>query len=432
MNAPAIVLAAVTLATAAASQQRAPVPQFDPPHLATQVAAGRARLSIAFDQDMAPTTAAPGGGGAPQLLRARWAGPRTFLAEVELQPNRVYVLDLDDATGFRSAAGTAVRPRPWRFATAGRPLADGAAETAARGLFAAIRDRYAHRDRLGVDWDAVARRHGEWLLAAPDGPALALRCAEVLAPARDPHVGVRWHHVPLPAQHAPTPVPIDRRALQAAFPQLEAVGSSGFAGRTADGIGYLLVASFAREPRSDCDAVIAALRGLLDCRELVLDVRPAQGGDEATAQRLAAFFVPGERIYATRRQRDAAAPGGFRRPERAAVTGNPPADAFRGPVAVLMGPANLGASEAFLLMMKQAPRAFLVGQDSGGHVSPAQVHALLPGLSVLLPTARTLRPDGTPLEGEGIAPHIHVPPARGEPGADATLHEALQRLRSQR
>ena len=101
------------------------------------------------------------------------------------------------------------------------------------------------------------------------------------------------------------------------------------------------------------------------------------------------------------------------------------------PVAVLMGPLNLSSCEAFLLMMKQASRATLIGADSGGSSGNPQPHTTLAGMTVMLPSWQAMRPDGTVFEGEGIAPHAHVattPEALAT--GDPVLAEALQRLRS--
>jgi C-terminal processing protease CtpA/Prc len=102
-------------------------------------------------------------------------------------------------------------------------------------------------------------------------------------------------------------------------------------------------------------------------------------------------------------------------------------------VAVLMGPLNMSSCEAFLLMMKQAEKATLVGMDSYGSSGNPQPHSLLPGLTVLLPSWQALRPDGSMFEGEGIAPHIHVPTKPADlVNDDPVLQEALLRLRGQR
>jgi C-terminal processing protease CtpA/Prc len=217
------------------------------------------------------------------------------------------------------------------------------------------------------------------------------------------------------------------------LPKLTRAGKQPFTARTDDGIGYLFVGSFARDQQDSFERTLEGLRGLLDCEAIVLDVRTNTGGDEMLARRLAAFFVPGEKVYAAHRVRDAKATGGFREVEQRAVRGNAEPDVFTKPVAVLQGAANMSSCEAFLLMMKQAPQATLVGETSYGSSGNPVAHQLAPGLTVLLPSWQALRPDGTMFEGEGIAPHIHVAAtARTLQDDDPVLREALLRLRDRR
>ena len=251
-----------------------------------------------------------------------------------------------------------------------------------------------------------------------------------LGAAQDPHITVRWQDCSLPTYRRAVVVNFDRRGILRTFPRLERIGRDGLAARSDDGVGYLFVPTFAREERDDFDRLLQTLRGMLDCKALVLDLRTNEGGDETLARRLAAFFVPDEVAFARHRVRDPKAEGGFRSVEIRTLRGNGPPDTFRGPVAVLMGQANMASAEDFLLMMKQAPQAFLVGGDSYGSSGNPQPHTLLPGLVVQVPSWQALRPDGAQLEGHGVSPHLHVD-ARAEQliDDDPVLAAALGRLR---
>lgn len=336
------------------------------------------------------------------------------------------------SSGFQAKDGARLAQQPWRFATKGEPLPTADAAQAARRLFAAIQDHYSYRDRLGIDWQEIAQKHHDALEGAPDAAAFTLRAAHALASAQDPHISVRWHDCTVPTFLRPVVANYDARDVQRTFPKLQRIGRIGLWGRTDDGIGYLFVASFSRELREDFDRVLQQLRALLDCKGLVLDVR-TNGGGELLAKRLAAFFVQGDKVYAAHRVRDPRAADGYRDREDRSIRGNPEPDVFHKPVAVLMGPLNMSSCEAFLLMMKQAGSAFLVGSDSYGSSGNPVQHPLLPNLTVALPSWQALRPDGTMFEGEGIAPHISVA-AKPEQLADddPILREAMLRLRGQR
>ncbi len=431
-----IAAAAVALAAPFASGQTPPkVVSLDPPHLAANVEPhGTTRFTVVFDRDMDTTAHSVCGGGPtfPKIVRTDWEDARTFVFEALLGEDRIYSVDLSCASsnGFRSKQGDRLPLVPWRIATTGPALESGVAAKAVATLFAAIGDRYSYRDRLGIDWGDIQRAHQDELLASKHGAGLALAVAHLMQSAQDPHVTVAWRESMLATCQRDVVPNFDVRGLQKALPGLRRIGRIGMQARTDDGIGYLFVGSFSRDQREDFDATLDALRGMLDCKALVIDVRTNTGGDELIARRLAAWFVPGEKIYAAHRIRDPKAEGGFQPRQDRRLRGNEPPELFEKPVAVLMGQANMSSCEAFLLMMKQAPNAVLVGDTSYGSSGNPQPCTLAPGLTVMLPSWQALRADGTPLEGEGITPHIHVASTPAKlADEDTVLAEALLRLR---
>ena len=423
------------IASAAFAQTPPAVTKLDPPHLATGVDAKLVtQLVVTFDQDMDTTAHAVCGGGPsfPKVISTDWRSPRTFVIDVQLGDDRVYAMDLSCAAsgGFRSKAGVRMPLVPWRIATAGGKLAPGLALEATNRLFAAVTERYSYRDRLGIDWRDLEKSHREARASSPNGATLALGIAQLMQSAQDPHVSVQWNDATLPTWQRDIELNYDPRGLQKALPKLAKIGRIGLQGRTDDNIGYVQVGSFAREQRDDFELALDAVRAMLGCKAIVIDVRTNGGGDELIARRLAAYFVPGEKVYAAHRIRDPKAPEGFQPRQERRMRGNEPPELFTGPVAVLMGPANMSSCEAFLLMMKQAPKALLVGAESYGSSGNPQPHVLGPGLTVMLPSWQALQPDGSTIEGEGITPHIHVkaPPTKFVDG-DPVLEEALLRLR---
>jgi hypothetical protein len=80
--------------------------------------------------------------------------------------------------------------------------------------------------------------------------------AEVLATAQDPHISVRWQDATLPTWQRTATANIDLRSIQKAFPKLDRIGRVGLRASTDDDIGYLYVATFAREQRDDFDQLI--------------------------------------------------------------------------------------------------------------------------------------------------------------------------------
>lgn len=439
MNQRAYLFTAVLAATSLAVAQAPPgVRRLDPPHLACDVDPVLVdHLTVQFDQAMDPSAYAlcGGGPGMPRLGSPAWDDAKTFSIGATLESDHVYSMDLAcaESGGFRSADGLRLAPMPWRIATRGPALPEGAARAAVDRLFAALREHYSYRDRLGIDWSDLDRNHRERLEASPSGAALALRISDLLVSAQDAHISVQWRDASLPTYRRDVTPNFDVRGLQQVLPKLRKVGNSALVARTDDDIGYLLVGTFARDQRDDFERLLTALRELRDCKAMVLDLRTNSGGDEMLAKRLAAYFVEGEVVYAASRPCDPNAPDGFGERVDRRLRGNEAPDVFAAPVAVLTGPICMSSCEAFLLMMKQSPRAVLVGMPSFGSSGNPAPHQLMTGLTVSLPSWQALRPDGSCFEGEGITPHLYVPTQPQDlTTGDPVLEAALLRLRGPR
>lgn len=423
--------AAFAAAAVALGQSPPTISSLEPAHDAVDVEPREAtRLVITFDQDMDPARhdIAADGTSLPRIVREGWADARTYVLHVEVETDRLYSLTLSPAgsAGFTTAGGRRLPATLWRFATRGAPLAEGAGVAAGRTLFTALRNDYAHRDRLGVDWTQLERQHGERFATAGNGASLALVVADVLAAAQDPQVSVRWNEHNAPTYARDVVGNDDAAAIERTFGTPRRLGQAFAVARSKDDIGYLLVESFAREHARAFDQVLQALRGMLDCKGLVLDLRTNAGGDEALARRLAAFFVDGDHVFAQLR------PTAGDDSKELRLRGNGPPDTFPGPVAVLQGRLTMGTAEAFLLMMRKAPRATTVGERSYGSAGENGAAPLAAGLTIVLPKAKLVRPDGVTFEGEGLEPHIHVASAQKPGDADPVLVEAMQRLRNPR
>ncbi len=101
------------------------------------------------------------------------------------------------------------------------------------------------------------------------------------------------------------------------------------------------------------------------------------------------------------------------------------------PVAVLIGPRAVSSGEGFVQMLKCLPHVTTVGARTRGSSGNPRPFAL-PGVAVTVWYSRwvDLLPDGTPIEGAGIAPEIAV---AAPPGAyrekDPTWERAVEVLR---
>jgi C-terminal processing protease CtpA/Prc len=96
---------------------------------------------------------------------------------------------------------------------------------------------------------------------------------------------------------------------------------------------------------------------------------------------------------------------------------------FTGPVAILASPRTGGTAEDMLVAFRDAGRGPIVGQPSAG--SPGQVgeFRLLKDWRLRLTVTRDAFPDGTDIQGVGVAPEVPVTEKVSDflVGRDATL-----------
>lgn len=293
---------------------------------------------------------------------------------------------------------------------------------AAETLRRAIVVQYAELDGRELGWpERFAQARAE-LEGASSPEAFAQTAARLLSVADDPHLAVRVGERSFATHTRQAPESWDTAVLASAVPGFTAYGDVAV-GRFEDGITYVMIASFPPGRWGRIEPAFAAI-GAADPRAgLVLDVRPNSGGDERQGQALAGLFVEAPVVYALTRapSLDAAPPPRTIAPTR----GRAP---FHGEVAVLQGGRVVSSGEAFLLMMKQAPRARSFGERSfGSSGNPVSVD-LGNRVTLLLPRWRTFDPSGAPLEGKGVTPDEHVVMRPGA-GDDEVLAAALRWLR---
>jgi hypothetical protein len=347
---------------------------------------------------------------------------------VRLAPDRDYAVSFNHACceGFRNTRDEPAIPWPLTFSTAPDPDArprTTANRRALRTLRGLLDTDDAHRDLAAVDWDARFEAFAPRLLAAPSARSFARIAADLLAPVPDAH---RWVSVgsmdyrPAPASDRSAPAPnVDPSRLPALVAGWTDAGivSSGMLGD----IGYLRVTEW----EAGATAAVATLRSLERAHPsgLIVDVRENPGGDETIAESLAGCFVVTPTPYAIARVREHGAwIGPFERvlaPTRGCAF---PADR----VVVLAGPVAASSNESFLLMMRAAG-ATLLGETSAGSSGRPVRHRLENGVVAWLPSWIDAAPDGTPIEGRGVAPDVPVVFDRADPG-DTVLAAAVARL----
>jgi Peptidase family S41 len=162
---------------------------------------------------------------------------------------------------------------------------------------------------------------------------------------------------------------------------------------------------------------------------LVLDIRDNGGGDNRNAMEIASRFVDRKHTYAYVRWRDGPRHDDLGPPR--ALTVSPASAAFTGPVVVLTNRKVYSAAEDFVLAMRQAPHAIIVGDSTGGGLGNPLVHELANGWTYRFSEWLETAPDGTVAEEAGLAPDVWVRGSAAElaAGRDAILDSAMAILR---
>ncbi len=294
-------------------------------------------------------------------------------------------------------------------------------------LRTALQQQYSYRELRKVDWDKVLEEHAVSLTAAPTPQQFADETARLLGLAKDMHIRVEVNGKSVTVWQRDVPRNISLPTLGRLVPAWTQRSREVGSGKFPDGIGYILIASWKRDP-AVLEPALDALKDLAGCKALIVDVRPNSGGAEPLAQTFAGCFVTGPKVYAKHVSiRD----GRFGPVAERSIQPNPKGPAYRGKVAVLMGPVNMSSCESFLLMMKQVPGCVLVGEKSFGSSGNPKPIALGNGVTVHLPSWKVLRLDGTCFEEEGIAPDIEVKTTAADfASRDPVLEAALKALRT--
>lgn len=429
----------VTACCAPLLAQLAPkVVSLDPPHQAEVDAKTATRLVVVFDQAMDQNGFSFCGGG-PAFPKAKgrpqWKDDKTVVFEVELEPDHQYSLSLNcpAASNFRSRNGVALAPVPWSFTTLPVKLRPAAQQKrrnqqALKTLMQTLAERYSYYDLRVADWKQLEKEHGKAVLAAKTDRGFAMAAANMLQPTADLHLYFRIGEQTFGTGSRAVD-PLFRRQLLDRYVRVAPAGPQALAGRTADGIGYLMVGTWTKEV--DPEVIGGAITELADTRAMIVDARPNSGGDETLAQQVAAWFVTGTRTYAKNRFRERAGQDGFGPVIERVITGHGANRHYDKPIAVLTSRYVMSSNESFVMMLQQADDCVLVGQPTFGSSGNPRPFELGNDVTVFVPTWQDLRLDGSVIEGEGIAPDTFVPCTPSDlESRDPILEQALELLRA--
>jgi hypothetical protein len=389
-----------------------------------------AEIRVTFDQPMNPRGRSIVGGGDafPEIAgEIHWIDRTTIVIPVKLKPDHEYWLSINNQQfrNFQNARGESAVPYPIRFITGGTEPWDQAdrvelnAEAVDR-LKELLATRYAHRDRLGIDWSGekgeggVLEEHRKALEQAGSAEGFARKAAMLLAKAQDKHLSFEAGSQRFSTFVRPSVPNVNAGLLPELVPGYERLSDVVAVGRWDDGVGFIQIDSWSSMDPDAIEVAYEALWRLHDAKSIIIDVRLNGGGDELLARDIAGCFIDEPVLYAKNRYADPNAPGGFGPVLERWFEPNMRRPRFTGKVVVLSGPVVMSSNEAFVLMMKAAPRATVVGGRTQGSSGNPKPYDLGNGVTVWLPSWQAMTADGKPFEGVGIEPDVPV---------DASPHE---------
>jgi len=281
-----------------------------------------------------------------------------------------------------------------------------------------------------VDWAALRDQYRPHAEASQTHWQAAFVIARLVRHLRDQHVWVKAYTAFVPSYFKYRPINGSSRALEKIIPGLDREPEQLLWGRTEDGIGYVNIFGLGQDRLpARFDAVLERLK---DTKALIIDLRFNGGGNEFFAQQVAGRFVEEPVVYAQQRYRSGPA-----HEELSEITTRvlQPRGPWRyeAPVLVLIGQHTFSSAEAFALMLAQCPQAETMGDRTAGSSGNPRTLLLPRDISVNMPRWMALRPDGVPLEGNGVVPDISVESSRGQFTAerDPVLEAALEKLRAE-
>jgi peroxiredoxin len=302
---------------------------------------------------------------------------------------------------------------------------------AAQKLQKLIDEKYSYRDLRNVDWNKLFQIYMPRLEQAKTTQAFAQTAAEMLLNAKDMHLWVKINGETVNGFKRDVNRNYNIKLLKKEIPDWKDLSQFVSTGHFPNGIGYILIKSWAKDENQVLEPALNALKSFANAHALIIDVRPNGGGSEPFAEKFAGCFIDRPVIYAKNINRNVNEPNGWGQVQERTLKPNSDQPAYRGKIAVLMGQANLSSCESFLLMMKQVSNCKLIGEKSYGTSGNPKPYDLGNGVTVWLPSWKALMPDGSCFEGEGIKPDIDIRITEKQiREKDPVLESALTHLRN--
>jgi len=281
-----------------------------------------------------------------------------------------------------------------------------------------------------VDWPALKEQYRPRALKAVGLFEFSEVIAEMLAHLEDMHIWLTTPEGRLDTYADGGRGNQNVKVALAALDNQSKCGDFAVVGKTkVDGYGYFLLTKQSAANSETVRQAVKAIRALDDVAGFVVDLREAEGGNEALALEIARLFCPRNTVYARSKYRAGKKHNDFGQVYERVLPGTP--HAYVKPVVCMFGQRTVSSGEGFAQMMKCLPQVTTIGEHTrgaSGNPKPFRV----PGVDVTVWFSRwvDLMPDGSSFEGQGIIPDVVVEsPPESYQDRDPTLERALEVLR---
>lgn len=262
-----------------------------------------------------------------------------------------------------------------------------------------VADRYWDRSMGGNDWEAIRATYYPQAMAARSEKQLYAVVNRMLDQLDDSHV-----YATSPSQIAWSKEPPEERDLP---PARRAVRLDG----------GLLLLTFNQFDPGDDRWIRQSIAGAPDLRGVILDLRGNGGGRDDVLDKIAGLFSRERRVLIR-------LTGKRTIEERTRGSG---ANAYQGPLAVIVGPNTASAAEILAYFLDESGRAYSIGERTAGAVTGGVDHDLPDGGQLTIAEYDIRTDNGTRLEGNGFTPRYRVSTATSP--KDLALAKALTLLR---
>lgn len=379
------------------------------------------KIVIKFDQDMSPRYSVPDSKNMPQITgKPVWNDKRSLSIPVKLYPNKLYSLQLNSwkFQGFANIEGIPLNPDDLHFQT--KPVSYEALNKKAYIEFKEVFPKqYSYASLKGIDWKTSLEKNRAELENAKTNTEFALKLVKMLRSSEDPHLwveveGQRFETGKMKLIESNTG---SKQLFSLLQDKKVSNGFMSIAG-VIDSVGYISMRDWntdfnkltlkswdnSKNPEIPAGEV---LKDLFKYPNLIIDVRENSGGNESYAKKFASYFVKDSIPYEKVKNFNEKT-GLFDNEHFKKMYPNEKKLNYSGNIYVLSGPSVMSSNESFILMMKQVPKAKVVGMRTYGSSGNPIPRELSNGVTVYLPSWQAYTLEGKLIEGNGVDPDIEI------------------------